>query len=104
MNKPKIELNGKTYEMKEPKGKAWRKFAELHENRLEIPNVEFIERHVEAIAENFENLTSNEILENMNLSEVIPIFYKCYDYAASILYSGMKKLDSTEDDSKNETA
>ena len=103
MNKPKIELNGKTYDMKEPKGKAWRTFAELYENQKDIPNIEFIERHAEVIAQNFDGLTADEILEHMNLSKIIPTFYECYEYAASVLYVGVKRLDSTKDGSESET-
>ena len=93
MDKPKIEINGKIYEIKEPKAQVWRKFAELEENRNDIPNVEYIERHAQIIAENFEGIKAEEILEQMNLCEVIPTFYICYKYCASILYEGMKKLD-----------
>ena len=100
MDKPKIELNGKEYEMKEPKGKAWRTFSELHEKRAEIPNVEFLERHAEVIAQNFDGLTTDDILEQMDISKIIPTFYECYRYIGSILYGVSEKLESIEGDGK----
>ena len=98
MEKPKIELKGKIYEMKEPKGKIWRMFAEIHENRAEIPNIEFIEKHAEVVAENFEGITTEDILENMDISKIIPTFYDCYRYISSILYGVSERLDSTKGD------
>ena len=94
MDKPKIELNGKTYEMIEPKARAWRLVSELDENKKDIPNVEFIERHAAIIAAFF-NVSVEEVLDYMDLADVMKTFYDCYRYMNSALYSKLKKLDST---------
>ena len=96
MEKPKIKIKGKEYEAIEPKGKTWRKITELDENKKDIPNVEYLERHAEIITEYFPKVKAEEILEELEISEVIKLFYDCYKYTTSILYSKLKKLDSTE--------
>ena len=67
---------------------------ELDENKKDIPNVEFIERHAEIIAVFF-NVTADEVLDYMDLADVTKTFYDCYRYMNSVLYSKLKKLDST---------
>ena len=96
MDKPKIKVNGKTYEMQEAKAKAWRMVAEFDENKKDIPNVEFIEKHAEIIAQFFPKLTVEEILENMSIPEVIKTFYDCYKFMSATMYSKLQVLDSTE--------
>ena len=96
MQKPKINIEGKIYEAQEPRGRAWRMLAALDENKSEIPNVEFIEKHAEVIVQFFPNLSVEEILDNMTIPDIIKSYYDCYKFASAIMYSKLKPLDSTE--------
>ena len=91
MKKPTIKINGKTYEMKEPKARAWRLITEFEENKKEISNAEYIDKHAEIIAQFFD-LSVDEILDGMDISDVIKTFYDCYKYISTLLYSKMEKL------------
>lgn len=104
MEKPKIIINGKTYKMKEPKSKAWRLITEIDENKEDIPNVELVEKFVEVIAELFDGVTKEELLENMDIADVFPTFYSCYTYTSKVLFTGTKKLDSTKGEGEAVTA
>lgn len=98
MNLPKIKIGGKTYEMQEPRARMWRTFAEFDEQKKNLPTAEFIDKHCEIIATLFSGVTVDELLDELNLSDVLKIYRDCYICLSELMTSKLQVLEKNSMD------
>lgn len=98
MKFPQIEINGKTYEMQEPRARMWRTFAEFDEKKRDLSNAEFIEKHCEVIASVFSGVTVEELLDNLVLSDVLKLYRDCYICLSELMTSKLRVLEKNSAD------
>ncbi|MBR1728065.1 MAG: hypothetical protein IJ728_00850 [Selenomonadaceae bacterium] len=104
MKKPKIEINGKTYEIKPIKARDWRRFFKFDEERKDLLTVEFIEKHCELLAGMFEDfITIDELLNHLTVSEVINLYDECLKYFLSLLTEKLGEVKNAEETAENQT-
>ena len=72
MERPTITIGGKENEMIALTGRAYRLAAEFDNNQPKIDDADFIERHAAIIAEFFNGVTKDDILDYMPLEEILP--------------------------------
>ena len=97
MDKPVININGTIYEIIEIKSRLWRIIAEFEENKNNLSNADFIDKHAELLALFFDGISVDDILDNVDLSDILKIYFDCYQYIYWLMYSKLKILDSTQD-------
>ena len=95
MNIPEIVINGKTYRAQDPKARAWRRIMEFDEKRKELENKEYIDAHAKVIAEIFD-VPEDDILDNLNISDILQVYFECHTYMFKLLTSKLKILDRSE--------
>lgn len=72
MEKPTITtIDGKIHEMRNLDGRAYRKLVEFDKNQPSIDDADFIERHAAIVAEFFDGVTVDDVLD-MPLEEIFP--------------------------------
>lgn len=93
MNKPSIVIKGKTIEMPEPKARLWRIWVEFDESKKEWSAAEFIEAHCRMIATLYgEQVTAEELLDELALSDVMKVYRDAANYFSSLLYSKFETI------------
>lgn len=93
MELPKIKIGGKTYEMQEPRARVWRLFAEFDESKKTLSAAEFIDKHCEMIAMMFKDVTAEDLLDGLNLSDVLKIYRDCYICLSELMTSKLQVLE-----------
>lgn len=93
MNKPFVKINGQKYDMIEPKARMWRKFTEFAENRKELLTIDYIDKHCEVLAEVFEGLTADDLLDNLQVGEVLKLYTDCFRYLMTLLVSRVGEVE-----------
>lgn len=88
MDRPTITINGKIIDMLAPKASLWRKAVKLSQQRDKIPAADFVDQHCEIIAQAF-GVPIEEILENVEVADVMPIFYDVLAYIMKRLWAKM---------------
>ncbi len=98
MEFPKIEIDGKIYEMQEPRARMWRNFVEFDENKRNLSNADFIDRHCEMIALVFDDVTADDLLDNLQLSDVLKIYRDCYICLSNLMTNKLRVLEKNSTD------
>lgn len=102
MKKPILTLNGRTIEMPEPKARMWREWAEFDESKKECPAVEFVEAHCRMIAMLYgDQVTTEELLDELELSSVMKEYHDAANYLTSLLYSKFETLGKNSEAVEN---
>lgn len=94
MNKPTITINGKEISMKS-KARLWGVVMKFDKDAAEIPREEEVDRYCEIIAVAF-GLTTDEVLDNLELEDVAPKYFEVYNAVAGLLTSKLAKKNETE--------
>lgn len=92
MTTPTITIEGKTYEMPRPKGRAWRKWVEFDEKLEDTATVEVIEKRCEYLSDVY-GLPTDVLLDNLYLDEITQAYRDVMSYLI-LLVSG--KLEEVE--------
>lgn len=96
MDMPYIEINGEMKIIALPiKARAWRELMQFEEQHKNFKSAESVEKHCEIIAKLF-GVTTDDVLDNLDLDDVLPTYYRVLNYVVAILTS---KLSG---DKKNE--
>ena len=99
MEKLKIQINGETYEAAKPKARLWAKLASFDERKGGLAASEFIDAHAEIIAEVFPALDKDFILDNVDLEDILDIYYKIFVWMTKLLTSKLNTVKNAEGDS-----
>lgn len=95
MGKPQITVNGKDIELPVVKARLWKEVMRFHSERKDIPTTDLIERYCEIIAVAF-GITTEEVLDNLNLEDVGETYYKVFNAVLSSLERKVPKKKETE--------
>lgn len=88
MNKPIIEINGKKIELPPVKARVWREIIKFDEERKTILSADYVDKHCEIIALLF-GVTKDEVLDNLEILEVIPLYSEILTYIVAMLSVGL---------------
>ena len=83
MDKPKITINGKEIEM-QTKARLWSVVMKFEDERGEFSVADAVEKYCEIIAVAF-GVTTEEILDNLDIADVAPTYFKIYNAVAELL-------------------
>lgn len=97
MKLPKIEINGKIYEMQEPRAKMWRIFAEFDSKKKDLLATEFLDKHCEILAQVFPPLSAEDLLNGLEMSAVLPLYRECYVCLSELMLSKMNQMTKNSD-------
>ena len=92
MDALKIEIEGMEFTAQQPKARLWAKMAEFVENKSNLPASEFIDAHAEIIAEICPELDKDFILDNVDLDDILAIYYKCFLWVTQLITSKLDKV------------
>lgn len=97
MDNPKITINGKEIELPPIKARLWRPIMQFEEERKNISEVEGIDKYCEIIAIAF-GVTKDEVLDNLELSDVLPKYFEVYKKVTKMLSAkiGKKNKEAEE--------
>ena len=98
MENLKIEINGKTYEASKPKARLWKKIASFDEKKSELAASEFIDAHAEIIADIFPEIDRDFILDNLDLDDILAIYYKCFLWVTKLITSKLDAVKNADGD------
>jgi hypothetical protein len=98
MENLKIEINGATYEAKKPKARVWKKIASFDEKKGSLAASEFIDAHAEIIAEVFDGVDKDFILDNVDLDDILAIYYDIFVWMTKLLSSKLNAVKNADGD------
>lgn len=97
MKNPTLNLNGKTYEMKNPKAKIWRLMLQFEQNKKDIDISLFIKSHCEILAQLFD-LDADEIEDKAALEDITKTYTECFAYVMQLITKKTKELPEDENE------
>lgn len=95
MDNPKITINGKEIELPPIKARLWREIIQFHENRKNISTADLMEKYCAIIALEF-GVTTDDVLDNLNVEDVGRLYYDVFDVVANLLNAKIGKKNETE--------
>lgn len=97
MEKPTITIGGRKIEMPVKKARIWREVIKLDEELKDktIAAVDYVDRHCEFIALVF-GVTVDEVLDNLDLEEVLPLYNEIVKEIVATLYKGFGEVKKNE--------
>lgn len=95
MERPTIKINGEVRYMPAVKARMWREVIKFEEERKSLPTIDMLDKHCEIIAKIF-GTTTDEVLDNLEIADVMPSYYAILNYIAAMLTEKIKA------DKKNE--
>ncbi len=97
MAKPIITINGRTIEMPAKKARIWREVIKLDEELKDktLAAADYVDRHCEFIALVF-GVTVDEVLDNLDLEEVLPLYNEVVKEIVATLYKGFGEVKKNE--------
>ena len=99
MEKPRITVDGKTYELPRLKCGAWRKLMEFQKEHGEIFTEDFIESRCEFLADIFGNkFTADDLLDNLYLEEIAPAYRDVASYIVGSLSARLEEVEKNADE------
>lgn len=99
MERPIITVNEKKYEIKELTGRDWRIFSEFNEKTPEYTDADFIEKHADFIAEFYQGVTADDILD-LPLEEILPASLAIRNYVTKTLTARFEKIEKNVETGK----
>lgn len=90
---PTIEINGVTYKMIKPKAKNWAKFAKFDAERKNLNLEEYVDSLCDFMADIFEGVTKEDLLDNLYLEEVQKKYYECANCYWNLLSGKFEELE-----------
>jgi len=100
MDKPTITtLDNKKHEMITPTGRHWRIFSEFVESNPEYTDADFIEKHAAFIAEFYQGVTADDILD-LPLEEILPVSMAIRNYITKMLTAKFEQIEKNVETGK----
>ena len=99
MERPIITVNEKKYEIKELTGRDWRIFSEFNEKTPEYTDADFIEKHAAFIAEFYQGVTADDILD-LPLEEILPVSMAIRNYITKMLTAKFEQIEKNVETGK----
>lgn len=96
MNEIKIMIDNKEYTTQAPKAGFWRELIKFDEHKKELKTADFIDEHAKIIAKAFKNLTPEQILDNVDLDEIVPLYHKIFLYTTELITRKLKVDEKNE--------
>lgn len=93
MDKPKIAINGKQIFLPPVKARFWREIIHFDEVREEIASKDFVDEHAKIIAIAF-NVTQDEILDNLSVDDILPLYSSVLRYVIHLLSAKVGKKNT----------
>lgn len=103
MDKPTITIDGKTHEMINLTGRTYRVIAEFEENAPQITDVDFIERHAALVAELYNGVTQDDVLD-MPLNEILPASHEARKFAYAFTWLKLTEIQKNAEEDKEQLA
>lgn len=106
MERPTLTtIDGKEHEMKALTGRTYRVVAEFDKNFPEITDVDFIEKHAAIVAELYDGVTTDDVLD-MSLDEILPASIEARNFAYAFTWLKTKEISKNlvEDEAKEQSA
>ena len=104
MDKPTITtIDGKTHEMIDLAGRAYRVVAEFEKNAPQITDVDFIERHAALVAELYNGVTQDDVLD-MPLDEILPASHAARSFASAFTWHKLAAVQKNAEEDKEQSA
>ena len=97
METPTIIINGKEIEMQKPKARMWRVVMQFEDVRKNISTTEVVDEYCAIIATAF-GVTSDEILDNLNLEDVFPTYMQVLKAVVKNLSDKLAKKNETAEE------
>ena len=88
MKAPILIIDDKKLTMKEPRAKVWRKLTQLKDKEQDIDT--FAE--IIATAFSADGITADDVLDNVTVSELIPLSFACISYVNELVDSKLEKI------------
>lgn len=101
MDKPKILINGTEHEIKEVKGKDWRILGEFFEKNISFTDKNFMEEQADFIANFFDDVTANEILE-LPIEEIFPMAIEIRNYMTNKIGEKLNAIEKNVETGETE--
>ena len=89
MATPTITIDGKEIPMK-TKARLWGLIMKFAKDAKNIPREEEVDRYCEIIAVAF-GVTTDEVLDNLEIADVAPTYFNVYEAVIGLLTSKIKK-------------
>lgn len=96
MTIPVIKIDGKEYKAKKPKARAWRELMKFDENKKDIKTDEFIDKHAELIASLFEDLSADDILDNVDIDDILKIYHDVFLWITELISSKLSVIPNAQ--------
>ena len=93
MDKPTIMINGKQIDLPPVKARFWREIIRFDEVREEISSKDFVDEHAKIIALAF-NVTQDEILDNLGVDDILPLYSNVLRYVIHLLSAKVGKKNT----------
>ena len=90
MNKPVIEIKGQRYEIKHVKACDWRDFFKFDSEKKDILTYDFLDKHCEVIAGFFDGVSTEDLLENLEIEDILKIYNDILVYLMNLITSKLK--------------
>lgn len=97
MKLPEIEINGVKYAMKKPKARDWSAYAKFEGERKNIPLIEYVDKLCEFLATQFEGVTADDLLDNLELGEVQKTYRECSTYFWDMLTGKFEEIEKNSE-------
>lgn len=100
MQRPTITtIDGKTHELKKLTGRTYRVVSEFENTQPEITDADFIERHAALIAELYNGVTQDDVL-NLPLEDILPASIAARRTAYAFTWLKMSELAKNSGEDK----
>lgn len=83
--------------MKKPKARFWATFAKFDDERTKIPLVDYVDKLCEFLATLFDDVSADDLLDNVELSEVQNIYRECSNYLWTLLGGKVEELEKNSE-------
>lgn len=96
--RPEVTIGNETFTAPEPKAQLWREFAALENERHGMAEEDFLESRVKIIALAFQSkkITTEILLENLNISDVLPLYLEAQAWLYGKVAEKLEKIPNAE--------
>jgi hypothetical protein len=89
---PTITINEKEYKAQKPKARIWENFCKFDEAKKNLPAEEFLSAHAELIAQVFDGITKDDILDELYLDDILFIYSEIFVWITSLLTAKLAEI------------
>lgn len=97
MKLPSIEINGKVYGMKKPTARFWGTWVRFNDENKTIADANFVDKHCEILAEMFEGVSKDDLLDNLLLEDVMKVYNECSGCLIKLLTGKFEEVEKNSE-------